>query len=608
MTNRKAVFFLLLILIIASFLRLYQITSVPPGLYPDEAIGGNQGLEAFRTGNFRLFYPENNGRTGLFINLQGISAGVFGVTQPWTLRLPSAIFGILTVLGLYFLTKELFEDKILFSPKPRSRFGSVSPTGVGEQIGEDERASRWSERSGLRKNEILALLSSFLLATSFWHINFSRIGFDGILAPAFLVWAIYLLLKAIKSSNDKAQMTNQAQNPNDKNFSNLDFVRPSQPKRLLRWSRRFDWRFGFWILPILAGLVYGLGFHSYIAYRITPLLLLFVLFIYWRKSGRENWRKKFLLSTFYFLLSTFLVALPLGIYFLTHPADLTSRTSQISVFSSAQPLKDLATNILKTLAMFNFRGDSNWRHNYSDRPELFWPVGILFIIGIIIGIKSLLKNPNIKVQMTNQAQSPNDKNFSNLYFARPSQPKRLLRWSRRFDWRFGFWILFLWFALGAAPAVFSNEGLPHALRSILMAPPVFIFAAVGGIYIYDFLKKYITSFWLPVATTIFLSLLILEAYNTYFNLWAANPNTYNAFSSDYVELGRKLNSLPSAVPRYVIVKANGVLVNGIPMPAQTVMFITDTYSSKNQQLKNIHYILPDEEKSIPAGAMKFYLE
>ena len=42
--------------------------------------------------------------------------------------------------------------------------------------------------------------------------------------------------------------------------------------------------------------------------------------------------------------------------------------------------------------------------------------------------------------------------------------------------------------------------------------------------------------------------------------------------------------------------SNGVEVRGIPMPAQTVMFITDTFTLKKQAEKNIHYLLPDQEK------------
>ena len=72
------------------------------------------------------------------------------------MRLPAAVAGVLTVPGLYLLVGALFGDEA-------------------------------------------GLLSAFLLATSFWHINFSRIGLRAILAPLFLTWAIYLLIKAIKA-------------------------------------------------------------------------------------------------------------------------------------------------------------------------------------------------------------------------------------------------------------------------------------------------------------------------------------------------------------------------------------------------------------------------
>src|SRR3989344_3790498 len=103
----KGVILILSVLIIASFLRLYNLTELPPGLYPDEAMNGNNAQEALDSGNFKVFYPENFGREGLFINIQALFIRQFG-HYPWVLRLPSAIFGILTVLGLYLFTKELF--------------------------------------------------------------------------------------------------------------------------------------------------------------------------------------------------------------------------------------------------------------------------------------------------------------------------------------------------------------------------------------------------------------------------------------------------------------------------------------------------------------------
>ncbi|PIY59526.1 hypothetical protein COY96_01340, partial [Candidatus Wolfebacteria bacterium CG_4_10_14_0_8_um_filter_37_11] len=58
-------YLLILIVIIAAFLRLYNIIppvgGLPPGLYPDEAMNGNNALEAISTRDYKVFYPENNG-------------------------------------------------------------------------------------------------------------------------------------------------------------------------------------------------------------------------------------------------------------------------------------------------------------------------------------------------------------------------------------------------------------------------------------------------------------------------------------------------------------------------------------------------------------------
>ncbi len=483
--NSKS-YILIAILIIAAFFRLYNITDLPPGLYPDEAMNGNNALES----SWKIFYPENNGREGLFMNIQTIFLKVLmpfsdGAPEPWMLRFPSAIFGILTVLGVYFLAKELFSKNI-------------------------------------------ALLSSFFLATSFWHINFSRIGFRAIMAPFFLVWAIYFL---IKSLNSKSYILNS----------------------------------------VIGGLFFGLGFYSYIAYRIMPLLIA-IIFFYFLYQHREHAKKLWTAISIY-LISTFIIALPIGIYFLQNPADFFGRTIQVSVGVSQSPIKNLIANTVKTLGMFNFIGDGNWRHNIAGAPEIFLSVGILFIIGIILGLIAIFR-----------------KNKKEFHI--PS---------------FNFWILFSWFVLAMFPVIISDEGIPHALRAILMIPPVVILTGIGGIWLYEFIynktqnnTKILKIF--RVACLIFLVALSAQAYYAYFIQWGKNPNVQGAFAADYVKIGEQLNTLPKELPKYVLVEAGGVNVRGIPMPTQTVMFITDTFTPEKQISKNIFYVLPDKFNQIPKNA------
>ena len=108
--GKKTWIVLIIIIALAVFLRFFDLGRVPPGLYPDEAMNGNNALEALANKDWKVFYPENNGREGLFINLQSLSVAVFG-NKPWALRLVSAVFGTLTVLGLFFLTKVLFVNQ-----------------------------------------------------------------------------------------------------------------------------------------------------------------------------------------------------------------------------------------------------------------------------------------------------------------------------------------------------------------------------------------------------------------------------------------------------------------------------------------------------------------
>ena len=240
--------------------------------------------------------------------------------------------------------------------------------------------------------------------------------------------------------------------------------------------------------------------------------------------------------------------------------------------------------------MFNFIGDWNWRHNYAGRPELFWPVGILFVIGVILSIIQIFKFLISNFQFPMKAKMFNNQNIQKLGIG---------------NWELG--IPLIWLAVAALPVVVSNEGIPHALRSLLMIPPVFILAGVGGIWFYGFIKsKVLTTsgiklqkFFLLSIFCFLLSLFIFEAYTAYFIKWGQNPSVYGAFSADYVKIGRELRDLPKELPKYVVIEAPGADVRGIPMPAQTVMFITGTFTPEKQKEKNIYYILPSQINQIP---------
>lgn len=495
---KKHLVFFILIIALAGFLRFYQIGDVPFGLYPDEAMNGNNALFALSENNLKIFYPDNNGREGLFINLIAISIKFFG-NNPFAIRFVSALVGLLTVIGIYFLARELFKN------------------------------TRYENQA-----EFIALLSAFFLATSFWHLNFSRIGFRAIMAPLFLTWAFYFFLFIFRENI-------------------------GQGKKILAVA------FG--------GISFGLGFHTYLGYRFAPLLLL-IPAIFFRKIQKELPQPKNCLWCLFllFIFFIFIAGLPIGLYFLENPQDFLGRAGQVSIFSAENPLKELAISAGKTIQQFWWQGDSNWRHNYAGEPQLWWPIGIIFALGLVFAGKNLFKNHSLRE-------------------------------------KFVFSLLFSWLILFLLPSILSSEGLPHALRSIVVLPAVMIFAAFGLVFILNRTLNFIEKKQGPnrlkkeiwILVFVFLAANAVYVFNQYFLHYANQPETYYAFNGNYLEIGNWLKSLPNETRKYVIINANGAMIKtpdsseSFPMPAQTVMFVTNSWSRQNQNKKNIIYL---EEKDI----------
>ena len=57
--GKKTWLILAIIIALAVFLRFFDLARVPPGLYPDEAMNGNNALEALANKDWKVFYPEN---------------------------------------------------------------------------------------------------------------------------------------------------------------------------------------------------------------------------------------------------------------------------------------------------------------------------------------------------------------------------------------------------------------------------------------------------------------------------------------------------------------------------------------------------------------------
>lgn len=149
----------LLIIILAAVLRLWNLNNFPVGLNADEAAIGYNAFSLLQTGRDEYgtpwpltFKSFGDFKPGLYFYTVIPFVVMFDLNE-WAVRLPSAIFGILTVFLIYFLGKEIF------------------------------------------KNRLVGLLSSFLLAISPWHLHYSRGGWETNMATFFITLGIYLFIR-----------------------------------------------------------------------------------------------------------------------------------------------------------------------------------------------------------------------------------------------------------------------------------------------------------------------------------------------------------------------------------------------------------------------------
>jgi len=147
------------ILLLAAFLRLYQLPALPPGLNFDEAGNGAAALDISQ-GVPRLWWQIGGGKEPLWPYLLAVTTAWLG-NIPLALRLPAALTGLLTVAAVYPLTVTMFRT------------------------------------AASRQARLIALLAMLALALSAWHLHFSRLGFRAILLPLLSTLAFYFFWRGM---------------------------------------------------------------------------------------------------------------------------------------------------------------------------------------------------------------------------------------------------------------------------------------------------------------------------------------------------------------------------------------------------------------------------
>jgi len=152
------------LVLLATWLRLWQLDPVPPGLWFDEAYNGMDAVWMLKTKTWPVFLVGNHGREAMYHYLLALSITILGDT-PYAIRLVSALLGILSIPLMY-------------------RWGLTLLRG-------DAYA-----RS-------IAVVGAAGLTTSLWYLIMNRAGYRANLLPLFILLGTYFFWRGWQTGHKR---------------------------------------------------------------------------------------------------------------------------------------------------------------------------------------------------------------------------------------------------------------------------------------------------------------------------------------------------------------------------------------------------------------------
>jgi hypothetical protein len=310
----------------------------------------------------------------------------------------------------------------------------------------------------------LAWLSSLLLAVTPWAVTLSRTGIESAVYPfltALTLWA-----------------------------------------GTLAWRRRSSLSTLVFALALILDLLSGP-----VGWLLAAVTLLAALTVLARSRALFVFDRPRVIG-----LSVLVLALAALSYLFVQSGHQVNDLTRMAGFS----LTNLGSNIVKTLLMFNVRGDENFRHNLPTEPMLNAFVGLMFVAGFLVAI------------------------------------------SRTHERRYR--LLLLFFAVLLLPALLTSVGVPNAARAAAALPIIMTLAALGISYM---LELWYRTFPInsaaratgQAAIILLLGLTIFQGYTQYFRAWANSAEMHVAYHEGATKIGHLIVDSKFDGQRYVIAPA-----------------------------------------------------
>lgn len=301
---------LILILATGSFLRLYNLDGIPKGFTGDEGWLGLDALNILQTGWVGVYIPSHAwGYNALHAYLAAPFVKLLG-ENVFAVRLSTTVLSIAGLVSFYFLSRQFYSVQV-------------------------------------------SLITLLLLSLSYWHLNFSRVAFPGIiLIPLFSCLSFLSILLAIKS--DKK------------------------------------------IYFLLLGIFLALGVYSYHYFNFTLIAVFIYLSALSLRYRASITTGKFTLT----FLVLFALLIPYFLYIITNPVVFISKWQHVSPFVQTDKIQSqnnlvLLDNTYKTILMFFTSGDLDQLDNLKEVTVLNIIQTIFFVLGLFLALANIRNFKNL---------------------------------------------------------------------------------------------------------------------------------------------------------------------------------------------------------------------